>query len=148
MRLLTGLLGSRTILDRPLSVVEAFTGVLLAASTCSGRARRREADAMQHLTSRMRLYEDVTPARWNAMIELLARYLERDGPFALAERCAAVVPDHLRLTLFANACDLVLADGEVEEQERQLLHHLQQLLEIDAETALHIVEVLIIKNKG
>jgi tellurite resistance protein len=42
----------------------------------------------------------------------------------------------------------VLADGTVEDEEKEFLDHLQQALELDRDVALNIVEVMIIKNKG
>ena len=57
-------------------------------------------------------------------------------------------PPELRDCAFANACDLILADGVVEDAERTFLEHLQRVLELDSDTALSIVEVMITKNKG
>jgi tellurite resistance protein len=62
--------------------------------------------------------------------------------------CAEGLPEGLRQTAFANACDIVLADGVVEDEEKEFLDHLQKALELDGDTALNIVEVMIIKNKG
>ena len=40
------------------------------------------------------------------------------------------------------------AVGVVEDEEKEFLDHLQKVLEIDGDSALNIVEVMIIKNKG
>ena len=44
--------------------------------------------------------------------------------------------------------DLVLADGVVEDAEKEFLDDLQKILNISGDQALTIVEVMIIKNRG
>ena len=68
------------------------------------------------------------------MADTLFRLLKRDGVLGLADRCAAAVPPELRDCAFANACDLILADGVVEDAERAFLEHLQRVLELDPDT--------------
>jgi tellurite resistance protein len=50
--------------------------------------------------------------------------------------------------VFANACDIVLADGIVEPAEKEFLETLIEILQIDPDAALNIVEVMIWKNRG
>jgi hypothetical protein len=59
-----------------------------------------------------------------------------------------VLPEELRDTAFANACDLLLADGGIEDEEKEFLDSLQRKLEIPGDQAISIVEVMVIKNKG
>lgn len=46
------------------------------------------------------------------------------------------------------AADMVLADGTVEPEERKFLEEFQRTLGIDDATALKVVEVMVIKNRG
>ena len=66
----------------------------------------------------------------------------------LVEKCVPALPDELRETAFAHACDLVLADGVVEDEERALVEKLQKKLEIPGDQAMDIVRVMVIKNRG
>ena len=133
---------------RPLSPQEAFAGILLGASACDGHASQEELHALFTITDRMLLFEHISRGRWNTVVGFLTRLLAREGSRKLIDRCAEALPDSLRQTAFANACDIVLADGIVQPEERQFLDHLQKALGIDAPTALTIVEVMITKNKG
>jgi hypothetical protein len=54
----------------------------------------------------------------------------------------------LKTTAFANACDIVLADGVVEDDEKEFLDKLQNQLDIPSDEAVNIVQVMIVKNKG
>lgn len=148
MGLFDNLFGDRAAGGRDLTKQEAFAGILLAASACDGHASREELQSLFTTTGRMRMFEAVTPQRWNAIVDQLLKSLKRDGPQKTVERCAKALPDGLRECAFANACDIVLADGTVEEEERAFLEHLQQALGLDGDTALNIVEVMITKNKG
>jgi hypothetical protein len=50
--------------------------------------------------------------------------------------------------VLAVATDLVLADGCIRGREKAFVDQLQAALEVDETTALKIVEVLLIKNRG
>jgi tellurite resistance protein len=133
---------------RELTKQEAFAGILLGASACDGHIADEEVKGLFTITERMRMFENVSPNKWNSMMDVLHKYLKKEGPLKLVDRCAEALPEGLRQTAFANACDIVLADGTVEDEEKEFLDHLQKTLELDGDTALSIVEVMIIKNKG
>jgi hypothetical protein len=147
MGLFDNVFGDKAV-ARDLTEPEAFAGILLAAGACDGHVSDEEAVALYTTVERMRLFESVPENKWNALIDHLLRLLKKDGADGLVDRCAEFLPDHLRECAFANACDLILADGQVEDEERAFLDHLQKALELDGDTALTIVEVMITKNKG
>ena len=127
---------------------EAFAGILLGASACDGHISDEETGSLLTTVGRMKLYEGITENKWRSIVDQLFKILKKDGPEGLLNRCAKALPDELRDTAFANACDIILADGVVEDEEREYLDKVQKALEIDGDTALTIVEVMIIKNKG
>jgi uncharacterized membrane protein YebE (DUF533 family) len=133
---------------RELSKPEAFAGILLAASACDGHIAEKEMRGLATITGRMKLFEGVTEHKWQETIDALHRIMKHDGVDKLLDRCAAAVPEELRDCVFANACDIVLADRTVEDEEKEFLDRLQKKLGLDADAALTIVEVLVIKNKG
>lgn len=148
MGLFDNLFGDKTADRRHLTEAEAFAGLLVAAAACDGHVAEREVGDLRAHLGRMKLFADLTDSRWRAMADALVCLLKRDGVLVLADRCAAALPAELRDCAFANACDLILADGVVEDAERAFLEHLQSVLDLDADTALSIVEVMITKNKG
>jgi hypothetical protein len=74
--------------------------------------------------------------------------LKKQGADALVDACAQTLPSELRNAAFANACDIVLADGVVEADEKAFIDRLRTKLQIDAETAKMIAGVMVVKNKG
>jgi hypothetical protein len=134
--------------DRELSKQEAFAGILLGASACDGHIADEEVQSLFTITERMKMFENVSPQKWNSMMDVLVKILKKEGPEGLVNRCAQALPEELSDTAFANACDIVLADGVVEDEEKEFLDQLQQALSIPGDTALTIVEVMITKNKG
>lgn len=134
--------------DKELTKQEAFAGILLGASACDGHIADEEVHSLFTITQRMKMYENVTAPKWNSMMDVLVKILKKDGPDGLVDRCAEALPEELSETAFANACDIVLADGVVEDEEKEFLDHLQQALSIPGDTALTIVEVMVMKNKG
>lgn len=131
-----------------LTRTEAFLGILLGAAGCDGVVSDAERQAIFTITERTRLFENISPHRWAALANDLIDLLAHDGLARFTIRCAEAIPDHLRDCIFANACDIVLADGQVEPEEKRFLDHLQHELHLDSRQALNIVEVLIAKNKA
>ncbi len=127
---------------------EAFTGILLAAAAADGHIAEEEAQGLWTAIERMKLFSNFTPDKFNRMMDVLLTILKKGGADLLVEKCVPALPDELRETAFANACDLVLADGVVEEEERALVEKLQKRLEIPGDQAMDIVKVMVIKNRG
>jgi hypothetical protein len=127
---------------------EGFAGVLLGAAACDGHIADEEVQSLVTILARMRLYQNMTGQRFNSMMDRLLGILKRGGPQKLLDKAVPAVPPELRETAFAGACDLVLADGVVEESEKQFLNELMHRLEISGDRALSIVEIMVVKNKG
>jgi len=83
-----------------------------------------------------------------SLAERAIALLTEHGLPAILTGCAKVIPSELRSTTFALATDLALADGRVGDREKAFIDELQAVLQIDDATALKIVEVLLIKNRG
>ena len=127
---------------------EAFTGILLAAAAADGHISEEEAQGLWTAIERMKLFSNFTPDKFKRMMDTLLKILKKGGPDMLVDKCVPALPDELRDTAFANACDLVLADGVVEDEEKKLIEKLQNRLGIAGDEAMDIVRVMVIKNRG
>lgn len=131
-----------------LSPSEGFAGVLLGAIACDGHIADEEVSGLWTILPRMKLFQGWGGPQFNAMADKLIGILKREGLDSLLAKSTGVVPPELRETAFANACDLVLSDGVVDQSEKEFLNSLCQRLQVSGDKALTIVEVLIIKNRG
>jgi hypothetical protein len=127
---------------------EGFAGVLLATAAHDGHLADEEMASMFGTLTRMKLYQQVPEARFKSMIDRLVGVLKRNGPEELLKQSVAAVPPELRETCFASATDLILADGVVEQSEKELMQQLMISLELDSNRAKTIVKVMVVKNKG
>lgn len=82
------------------------------------------------------------------MMDRLVGELKRGGPERLLEKAYPAVPPELRETVFANSVDIVLADGTVEQEEREFIDDLRAKLGVDEQRAKAIVQVMVYKNDG
>jgi len=133
---------------KELTKAEAFCGVLLSAVASDGHISDEEARGLTTILARMRMYDNWSSDKFNSMINRLIGMLKRMGPEEVLAACAPVLNTEMRETAFANSCDLLLADGGIEEEEKVFLDSLQKRLGISGDQALTIVEVMIIKNRG
>lgn len=139
---------SNTVADAKLTQEEAFAGVLLGAVAADGEVADEEAAGLTATLTRMRLYDGWSDRDFHRTFRRLSADLRRDGLAALSPRLAEALPADLRVTAFVNACDLVLADGTVEEAESRLIDDLQRHLGVPDEFAAKVVEVVTAKNRG
>ncbi|NQU22836.1 MAG: tellurite resistance TerB family protein [Candidatus Nealsonbacteria bacterium] len=127
---------------------EGFAGVLLCASACDGHIGDEEGQTINLILGRRKLYERLTQQQFGSMMDRLMGELKRGGPEKLLDKSYPAVPPELRETVFANAIDIVLADGTVEQEEREFIDDLQGKLEVDEKRAKAIVQVMVYKNHG
>ena len=127
---------------------EGFAGVLLCSSACDGHISGDEVQVLMMKLSRMKLYQRVSESRFNNMMDRLMGVLKRGGPEKLLEKAYPAVPPELRETAFANACDIVLVDGIVEDDEKDFIDKLMIKFEMDRKRAKTIVQVMVYKNHG
>lgn len=127
---------------------EAFAGILMGASGCDGHIADEEVGGLVTALVRMKLYQRFSDKHYNQMLNKLHGTLKRKGVDVLIDACVAALPENLRETAFANACDIVLADGVVESDEKAFMEKLRNKLKIQKETALEIAQIMVVKNKG
>jgi tellurite resistance protein len=133
---------------QPIGPHEGVAGTLLAASACDGHIADEEVQSLMTTLGRMKLYQHTTPHQFGSMMDRLLGLLKRGGPEKLIETSVPAVPPELCETVFVNACNIVLADGTVEDEEREFLNTLVKKMEISEDRARQIVRVMVIKNNG
>lgn len=131
-----------------LSKQEAFAGVALAMAGADGSISQSEWDGIVNYIRRLRLYDNFSGPAFDKMFDKLFRILKNQGASALVSASIGGLPEDLKLTAFACAVDIALADGILEEEEKDIINQLAESLEIPEQTAISIIEVLIIKNKA
>ncbi|MES1022934.1 tellurite resistance TerB family protein [Gloeocapsa sp. BRSZ] len=131
-----------------LGPAEAFLAIALAAIASDGYIADAEAQSIYVAISRMKLFNSYPLDVIKKMINNLVGIMERQGVNTLLNAAVAVLPHDLEETAFAIATDLILTDGELTEEEEDLLNHLYQVLDISEDTATKIIDVMLIKNRG
>ncbi len=134
--------------SKKLSPQEAFAGVLLAASACDGHISDEEASNLTTAVGRMRLFQKVNEKQFAQVMDKLLGILKKKGPDVLLEGCCESLPKELSNAAFANAVNIVLADGVVDQDEREFIDKLRNGLDVESNTAKMIAQVMVIKNKG
>ncbi len=127
---------------------ESFAGILLGASACDGHIADDEVQGLVTALLRMKLFQRISEKQFNQTLNKLHGFLKKKGVDALIDACVQTLPQELDKSVFANAVDIVLADGVVEQDEKEFIAKLRDKLKIDPKVAKTIAEVMVIKNKG
>lgn len=127
------------------TVPEAFLAVLFAAATCDGELAAVEHEELLALVHRSRALKSLS---MNELTQINAKIVARlgDAETALQEACK-VLPEEMRLPLFAHALDLVLADGELNLEEAKFLDAIVLHLDLDRQTVESVASVIALKNR-
>jgi tellurite resistance protein len=133
---------------KPLTKNEAFAGVLLGAVASDGHIGDEEMRGLCTILFRMKMYENWTDDRINQVFNRMLGMIKRVGFDKVLQQCARALPEELHKTAFANACDLILADGVVEDEEKEFINMVWKTLGISGDDAKTIAQVMVIKNKG
>jgi tellurite resistance protein len=113
------------------------TMVLIAAA--EGRMTDRELEVMGRIVRHLPAFKDFDPDRILEVGAECAELLrEDDGLDVALDRIARALPQPLRETAYALACEVVAADGQAEEAELRLLELLRHRLSVDRLTAAGI----------
>lgn len=131
-----------------LSKQESFAGIALAMAGADGSIAQSEWDGICAYLRRLRLYDNFSGPAFDKMFDKLFRILKNQGASALVACSGEGLPEDMKLTAFACAVDIALADGVVEDEEKEIINQFAESLQIPEATAVSIIEVLIIKNKA
>ena len=124
---------------------EAFIAILLAAVTCDGELSAVEHEELLALAHRSRALKSLSPNQLGGINTRVAERL-RDSDDALRQACMALQSD-MRLPAFTHALDLVLADGELNEEEADFLNTLILHLKLNRDDVERVADVIVMKNQ-
>jgi uncharacterized tellurite resistance protein B-like protein len=131
-----------------LTLREAAVTVLVGAVVADGALAPVEGARLNALLSSMRLYRQVPSEHLQHLVDKAVELAGRTAVEELVSACATVIPDELRASLFTLAVELVFVDGRIADREKRFVDILQAALAIDDETAMKVVEVLLIKSRA
>ncbi len=130
------------------SPAEAMSALALSVIAVDGDLADEEVSLMIRSLERMQLFRSYSEDMLIDLIDQTLGTLNRRGYQKVLDAAVESLPHYLHETAFAITTDLVLADGEVTEEEENVLTYLSQTLNIQDNTAQEIVRVMLIKNKG
>jgi uncharacterized tellurite resistance protein B-like protein len=125
---------------------EAFVAIVFGCMAADGEISNEEVGSMIGVFSTKQMFNGVNV---NDIFKKVAKlHNQLGGAEKLIEAAASKITENLKLTTFANAVDLVMADGFAHDKEKSLLSLLQSKLSISDADATKIMEVIVIKNRG
>jgi hypothetical protein len=126
----------------------AFLGILMLADYSDGNVSVEEVRAFANTVCRMKLYRDMTEQQLNRVIDQATGFIKRAGFEAALKKFAEMLPENLHKPVFANACNQILADGVVEQEEKEFINNLRRALNMSGDDAQTIAQVMVWKNQG
>lgn len=125
------------------SIPEAYLAVIMSAAMADGQYSAIEHATLMNLVKRSRALNAI-PAEALAAAEKNVNERSRSRTNWLQEACETL-PADMCLPVFAHCVDIILSDGELLPQEAQFLDQLAPMLDIPADNARRVMEVLLLK---
>ncbi|MEX1128979.1 MAG: tellurite resistance TerB family protein [Vicinamibacterales bacterium] len=130
-----------------LALDQALIALFIAAMNANGHVTPAEAERAHHLIWSTRRFRRKSGDTVGKLIQDVRRLVEERGAGAVIDSSARVIPARVRPSTFAVLADLLLSDGKIDPQERRFLKKLASRLELDAETARQVLDVVRLKNQ-
>lgn len=130
----------------PLDVQNAFAAIALSVMAVDGHVSGIEIQTVGLILGKKRLFRNYNVD--NLALNEILTVLQEQGFEYMIREAKYVLSYDLRETAFTMATDLAVADGYLDEGEQYYLTLLYQLLELPEQTAIKIIDVIEIKNRG
>ena len=127
------------------SELEAWVGILYSCISADNLITDSETATLSRVLSSKQKFLGIDIAPLYAKSFNLRTEL---GQLKYISACCELVEDEDKETLFALALEVLLADGILEKEEKNVIEILSNRLKIDAEMTSKIIEVIFLKNKG
>jgi tellurite resistance protein len=115
----------------PLSPQDALVAIMVGVSAADERITDNELVTITAIIDLLPVFEDYDRDRITHVSGMVADLFEDDdGIDALVGLVGAALPDHLRETAYALACDVAAADGRIAETELRLLEIIRHDLRV------------------
>ena len=128
-------------MTEPMTPVEAFAAIPLAAVCCDHNFSKDEAWVIREQLLGRSAYRAIEPYAFGLLISrLLKRFREESWQGLIAAAAPVLSPGHQE-TAFALACQLIHCDRDVSAAEREFLHALAAELRLNEARAAQILDV-------
>ena len=119
-------------MQRPIDHHTALVFTMVLISAAEGVMTDAELESIGRQVRYLPIFRDFDNDRLTSVGRQCAELLNRDDGLDLAcEMIAEALPQQLRETAYALACDVAAADGDLAAEERRLLDILRRTLNVD-----------------
>ncbi|MDI1306541.1 MAG: tellurite resistance TerB family protein [bacterium] len=136
---------NNTALNPVTSELEAWVGILYSCISADNQIKDSEIASLSKLLYSKEKFEGVDIAPLYAK----SYHLKMDfGQIKYIAACCELIKEEDKETVFAIALEILLSDGLLGEEEKNVIEVLSKELKIDSGMTSKIIEVIFLKNKG
>ena len=136
---------NNTALNPVTSELEAWVGILYSCIAADNQIKDSETASLSKLLYSKEKFEGVDIAPLYAK----SYHLKMDlGQIKYIAACCELIKEEDKETVFALALEILLSDGLLGEEEKNVIEVLSKELKIDSGMSSKIIEVIFLKNKG
>jgi tellurite resistance protein len=116
----------------PFSAQDSLVAAMVLTAAADGRLSNVEREVIGAILALKPVFKGYDRARFGTMVDIVGAMLEEDsGVDQVMTLLTENLPEHLRDTAYAMACDVTAADGLAKQEELQLLALMRERLAIE-----------------
>lgn len=127
----------------PKDIRDAYASVLYCCANADKDISDEELISLANSFMNIPVFENYDEGEYLVLAEKNA---ETFTPAEILQGSFGYIKEKLRGKLFCYCCDIFLADGTINEEEKQTLQRIAEISGIGEETAKKIIEVALIRN--
>lgn len=131
----------------PKTEQEAWFAIMYACAGADSEASDVEIDNMMKYLVFKTFFDNYKPDLVDDLVDPIIAHYHDFGSKVLIENSVSLVHEENKATLFSIVFDILLADGILSKEDKEISEFLIDKMDLDEELARKIIEVLLIKNK-
>ena len=131
--------------NRVITELEAWFGILYSCISADKQITANETNVLSRILHSKQKFVGVDIA---PLFFKFSELKEQLGQVKIISACCELIKEEDKNMLFALALEVLLADGILEEAEKNLIEIISNTLKIDIKMSSKIIEVIFLKNKG
>jgi uncharacterized tellurite resistance protein B-like protein len=135
---------NNTAINPVISELDAWVGILYSCISADNQIKDSETASLSKLLHSKEKFVGVDIAALYAK----SLHLKTDLGQNYMAACCGQIKEEDKETVFALALEILLSDGLLGEEEKNMIEVLSKQLKIDAGMTSKIIEVIFLKNKG
>ncbi len=132
----------------PINEMDAWVGIFYACASVDGNVSELESEMLTNRLVYKSWFDTATSDNLFRPYKQAASSIGSMGSKLMIDKSVPFISEDRKETLFCFIVEVLMVDGVLHDEEKNILEYLQSSLEISEEIAVKVLQVYFMRNKG